>query len=85
MNKINILLIRIFCTAGIILSFIFLSQHILAQDKSASLTINLVAVNAMDEEKSVTIKHYLPEELDPEDVLDLGGLQLDYSIDPRIA
>ncbi len=47
----------------------------------ADLTINLVAVNASEEVKKVPVKFYLPKELDPEDVKEMGPLKMDYDVD----
>jgi len=45
------------------------------------LTINLVAVNASEEVKSVNVRQLLPRELSREDILDTGPLKLDYDVD----
>ncbi len=50
----------------------------------AGLFIKLVAVNASaDQSKDYQLKYYLPKELKPEDVLDLGGMEIDYDIDKQ--
>ncbi len=49
---------------------------------AAGIAINLVVVNASSSEtKATPIKYYLPKELDAQDVLNTGGLDLDYDID----
>ncbi len=46
------------------------------------LSINFVAVNASETEtKEIEVKEYLPKELEMEDVVDAGQLQLDFDVD----
>jgi hypothetical protein len=47
----------------------------------ADLTLNLVAVNGSEEVKDMDIKSYLPKELDPTDIIDAGGLTVQYDVD----
>ena len=48
----------------------------------ANVKINIVAVNASSAEtKEHPIKYYLPKELDAEDIVDAGGLKIDYDMD----
>ncbi len=64
----------------VILFFFFLL--VCCGTASASMYINLVAVNASsDKTRELPLKYYLPQELKPEDVLDPVGLQIDYDID----
>ncbi len=46
----------------------------------ADIYINLLAVNALETPKDTPVKYYLPKELDPQDIVDPGGLVLDYDI-----
>ena len=49
---------------------------------AAGVAINLVVVNASSAEaKQTPIKYYLPRELDAQDVLNTGNLDLDYDIE----
>ncbi|MCK5215607.1 MAG: hypothetical protein KAR05_09670 [Candidatus Omnitrophica bacterium] len=51
----------------------------------ADLTLNIIAVNPTDESgKEVDVKFYLPRELEPEDVVDTGELELDYDVDKEV-
>lgn len=69
-------LLFIFCLLG---SFLFTPLSF-----AKNLVINLIAVNASSEEqKEKDIKYYMPEELQPEDMLELGDLTLDYDVDKR--
>jgi len=61
--------------------FMFIAGLFIAHPVYAQLSINLVAVNATDQVKKVPVKYYLPEELEPEDLIDLGVLKLDYNVD----
>ena len=62
------------------LSFLFLL--VCCGTASASMYINLVAVNASsDKTRALPLKYYLPKELKPDDVLDAKGLLIDYDID----
>lgn len=48
----------------------------------ADLNINVIAVNASDKDfKEQDVKFYLPKELEPSDVLDMGDLKIDYDVD----
>jgi len=60
----------------IVCIFLFLA----VQPVQADLTINLVAVNATENPKKVPVKYNLPEELEPDDVVDTGPLKLDYDV-----
>ncbi|MFA5089156.1 MAG: hypothetical protein WC552_09025, partial [Candidatus Omnitrophota bacterium] len=60
---------------------VFLSLSPLCSTAAAQLNINLVAVNASDAVKAVPVKYYLPKELEPEAILDVGGLKMDYDVD----
>ena len=54
----------------------------LARAVYAQLTINVIGVNASDKEaKEITVRYELPEELEPEHVLDTGGMDLKYDVD----
>ncbi len=47
----------------------------------AELTLNLIAVNPSAEQpREMDVKYYLPRELEPDDVLDTGGLKMDYDV-----
>lgn len=49
---------------------------------AANITINLVAVNpSATEEKETPVTYYLPKEIDSQDILNPGGLNVDYDID----
>jgi len=50
---------------------------------ASNLFINLVAVNSTNVAKEYPIKYYLPKELTPEDIINLGGLKLEYDIDKK--
>ena len=64
------------------LGFLFVLLPI--QAACAGIKIKLVAVNsAEDASKDYLIKYYLPKELKFEDVLDPGGLNLDYDTDQQ--
>ncbi len=63
-----------FLTAGLLLSA--------NQNAFSGVYINLVAVNASSaEKKQAPIKYYLPSELHPEDVVETGGLKIDYDLE----
>ena len=48
----------------------------------ADLTINLIAVNPSETEvRDIEVKYFIPEELHPEDIVDMGPLKLDYDIE----
>lgn len=47
----------------------------------ADLYINILAVNGTDEPKEKDIKHFLPKEIKEGDVIDAGGLSVDYDIE----
>jgi hypothetical protein len=48
----------------------------------AQVAINFIAVNASETEaKEVDVKYYLPEELQPDDILNTGELDLGYDVD----
>jgi len=65
-----------FISAVVFWALLFVIQPVFAQ-----LTINLVAVNAdEEEEKEIEIRYELPEELEPEDILDTGPLEVDYDV-----
>ncbi len=50
----------------------------------AALNINLLAVNASaTEAKDYPIKYYLPKELKAPDILNTGGLEVDYDVDVK--
>ena len=67
------------------LAAVFLLAGTAAPEVYAGLKINLVAVNAsQDQSKDYPIKYYLPRELKPEDILDPGGLTLDYDPDKQL-
>ncbi|MDP8265947.1 MAG: hypothetical protein P9M07_03270 [Candidatus Aceula meridiana] len=68
--------IILFFTVGVILSLLLVS-NLFAQ----SLNINLVAVNGTEEDQDTSVKYYLPPELSPDDVLDLGPLKISYDED----
>jgi len=52
------------------------------QASAQELNINFVAVNASETEaKELEVKEYLPKELEMEDILDTGVLQVDYDVD----
>ncbi len=58
---------------------VFVTTPVLA---AGNITINLVAANASTTEtRKVPVVYYLPRELDTEDVINTGGLDLDYDID----
>ena len=60
--------------------FCFLSP--LASLVSAQVAIHFIAVNASETAaKEIDVKYYLPEELQPEDILNTGELDLDYDVD----
>ena len=46
----------------------------------ADVNINILAVNATDQQKDKDIKSYLPKELSGDDILDAGGLTVDYDV-----
>ena len=46
----------------------------------AQLTVNILAVNGSNKEKTKEIVHHLPSELVAADILDDGGLKLDYDV-----
>ena len=51
----------------------------------ANLVINLFAVNTSETgAKEIEVKHYLPAELDAEDILDAGPLKIEYDVDKRL-
>ncbi len=64
------------------LGFIFVFLPV--KQACAGIKINLVVVNAAeDESKDYTVKYYLPKELKSEDILDPAGLNLDYDTDKQ--
>ncbi|OGX05626.1 MAG: hypothetical protein A2Z88_09180 [Omnitrophica WOR_2 bacterium GWA2_47_8] len=69
----------IFKKKVILLTFLMLVLFL--PDLRAQLSINFVAVNPSDTTRKFPIKHYLPQELTPEDILDLAGLKLEYDVD----
>ena len=67
---------------------IFLCLFILIstiQIAEAALKINIVAVNATDDaSKDYPVKYYLPKELKPDDIIDAGGLTVEYDPDKQM-
>ena len=60
----------------------FLLLSPLAFFASAQVAINFIAVNASETaEKEIDVKYYLPEELQPDDILSTGDLDLEYDVD----
>jgi len=58
--------------------FIFLAS---SPASSKDMTINLIAVNATENEKKIDVKQFLPKELEPDDIKDTGVLKMDYDVD----
>lgn len=50
---------------------------------SADVYVNILAVNGTEEAKEKEIKQLLPKELTVEDILDTGGLELEYDVDQK--
>lgn len=46
----------------------------------AQLNMKLVAVNPTDETKEIEVKQYMPKELELEDILETGDLQIEYDV-----
>src|SRR6185503_8452059 len=67
---------KLICT--IALAAIFLT---FAPKAFCGVNINIVAVNSSDKAKKTPIKYFLPRELQVKDVINAGGLELDYDID----
>jgi hypothetical protein len=60
----------------------FISLTYFSSAAAQELTINLVAVNASEnEEREIDVKYHLPPELEPDDILDTGPLVLNYDVD----
>lgn len=57
-----------------VILLLFFSCNLFAQ----SLNINLVAVNGTEEDQDTPVKYYLPPEVAPDDILDLGPLKIGY-------
>ena len=75
---------RNFLSNSVKLSLGFLFVFLPVQQAYAGIKINLVVVNAAeDESKDYSVKYYLPKELKSEDVVDPGGLNLDYDTDKQ--
>ncbi len=62
---------------GFLLLFSSLSLHSFADVKMKFLVMN----PSETEKKAIPIKYYLPEELNPEDIINAGGLNVEYDID----
>lgn len=61
---------------------LLLSWGPLASCVFAQVAIHFIAVNASETEpKEIDVKYYLPEELQPDDILNTGELNLDYDVD----
>ncbi len=57
------------------------AQFVLAAPCLAQLNVNLFAVNPSETEaREINVKHYLPRELTPQDILDTGALKLAYDV-----
>ncbi len=50
----------------------------------ASINIKLVAVNSTDEPKKLPVKFYLPKELEPDDIINLGNFKMEYDVDKSL-
>jgi len=62
--------------------FVCLMASACAAQGSEELVVNLIAVNALDRDiPNKEIKYFLPKELEPEDVVDVGELKIDYDVD----
>lgn len=60
----------------------FFSFFLVSTEKVyAQVSINLVAVNAASEAKKIPVKFYLPKEVSPQDIIDIGVFELDYDVD----
>lgn len=66
---------------GLVLGFLFIFFPI--PPAFAGIKINLVVVNAADENKDYTVKYTLPKELKFEDILDPAGFNVDYDTDQQ--
>ena len=67
-----------------ILAYVFISSLNAGNVLAAELYINVLAVNGTDEAKDKDIKQILPQELKAEDILDVGGLGLDYDVNTGV-
>lgn len=47
----------------------------------AQIAIKLVAINPSDTNKTIPVKFFLPKELKPEDIIDIGGFKMDYDVE----
>ncbi len=66
------------CLAVCLFSFLFFPFESPAQE----LNINFIAVNASEKDvKEIEVKEFLPKELEMEDVVDVGELELDFDVD----
>ncbi|MFH1360040.1 MAG: hypothetical protein ABIJ41_03270 [Candidatus Omnitrophota bacterium] len=73
---------NIFFKHTILAFFFMLSVFVFSHVTYANIYINLVAVNASpDETKTEPIKYPLPKEITPDNVVNSGGLELDYDLD----
>lgn len=49
---------------------------------AAELVLNLIAVNASeDQERDISVKYPLPQELEPSDIIDSGELKIEYDVE----
>ena len=65
--------------ACVLLAFLTLSLISLEKAEAENITFRYVVVNPSSvKTQEIEIKKYLPEEVKPGDIVDLGGLQLEY-------
>ncbi len=63
----------------IIILCLLVSMNLFTSASWAAVKLKLMVVNPSDKEKqTIPVKHYLPKEVSKEDVLDLGGMQIEY-------
>jgi len=64
----------------LILPIFFILGVYVTPSFAQEVNINLVAVNPFDYIKEVDLKHYLPEEVTPDDIIDKGQFLMDYDV-----
>ena len=75
-NRLFRILLSVLMTCGLMLTIL--------PPAHAQLSVNLIAVNAAEDEvKEIEVRHDLPPELEPTDVLDTGELKLNYDVNKK--
>jgi len=69
-------------TAILLLAFFILGLIVLKPAAAANVTFKFIVVNpSTTKAQEIQVKQYLPKEVTPDDIVDLGGLDLEYDTD----